>query len=206
MTKLHAFASALLWALLALAGAGCAEARPPQVRDGDVIFHVSRSSQSQAIQRATGSRYSHMGVILHRDGQPYVFEAIDPVTYTPLQRWIARGEGGHYVLKRLRTPLNAQQASQLRKAADAFRGRRYDLAFEWSDQRIYCSELVWKLYDRALGVRIGALQPLRSFKLDDPAVKAKLRERYGERVPLAEPVISPAAMFDSPVLTTVGSG
>ena len=137
MAKLLAVASTLLSALLALAGAGCAEARPPQVRDGDVIFHVSRSSQSQAIQRATGSRYSHMGVVLHRDGQPYVFEAIDPVTYTPLQRWIARGEGGHYVLKRLRTPLTAPQANQLRNAAATFRGRRYDLAFEWSDQRIY---------------------------------------------------------------------
>ncbi|MGN7916030.1 YiiX family permuted papain-like enzyme [Lysobacter antibioticus] len=204
--KLRLLACGLLSALLGASASGCADARPPQVRDGDVIFHVSRSSQSQAIQRATGSRYSHMGVILHRDGQPYVFEAIDPVTYTPLQRWIARGSGGHYVLKRLRTPLTAQQATKLRGAAEAFRGRRYDLAFEWSDQRIYCSELVWKMYDRALGVRIGTLQPLRSFKLDDPAVKAKLRERYGERVPLAEPVISPAAMFDSPLLTTVASG
>lgn len=204
--NLRPLACGLLTALLAASACGCADARPPQVRDGDVIFHASRSSQSQAIQRATGSRYSHMGVILHRDGQPYVFEAIDPVTYTPLARWIARGSGGHYVLKRLRTPLTAQQTTKLRDAAEAFRGRRYDLAFEWSDQRIYCSELVWKMYDRALGVRIGTLRPLRSFKLDDPAVKAKLRERYGERVPLAEPVISPAAMFDSPLLTTVASG
>lgn len=204
--NLRHLACGLLSALLAASACGCADARPPQVHDGDVIFHASRSSQSQAIQRATGSRYSHMGVVLHRDGQPYVFEAIDPVTYTPLARWIARGSGGHYVLKRLRTPLTAQQTTQLRDAAEAFRGRRYDLAFEWSDQRIYCSELVWKMYDRALGVRIGTLQPLRSFKLDDPAVKTKLRERYGERVPLAEPVISPAAMFDSPLLTTVASG
>jgi len=204
--KLRLLACGLLSALLGASTGACADARPPPVRDGDVIFHVSRSSQSQAIQRATGSRYSHMGVILHRDGRPYVFEAIDPVAYTPLQRWIARGSGGHYVLKRLRTPLTAQQTTKLRDSAEAFRGRRYDLAFAWSDQRIYCSELVWKMYDRALGVRIGTLQPLRSFKLDDPAVKAKLRERYGERVPLAEPVISPAAMFDSPLLTTVASG
>ncbi|MEI2457276.1 YiiX family permuted papain-like enzyme [Lysobacter firmicutimachus] len=194
-----------LFALL-LAASAAAQARLPAVRDGDLIFQVSRSSQSQAIQRATGSRYSHMGVILHRDGRPYVFEAIDPVSYTPLATWIARGERGHYVLKRLRTPPDAAQQARLRAQAAPFLGRRYDLAFEWSDRRIYCSELAWKLYKRGLGLRIGQTRPLRSFRLDDPAVKAKLRERYGKRVPLDEPVIAPAAMFDSPLLRTVASG
>jgi len=198
-------------ALLGLLLAACtaqAQARPqpPAVRDGDLIFQISRSSQSQAIQRATGSRYSHMGVILHRGGRPYVFEAIDPVTYTPLAAWIARGERGHYVLKRLRTPPDAAQRARLRAQAAPFVGRRYDLVFEWSDRRIYCSELAWKLYQRALGLRIGQTRPLRSFRLDDPAVKAKLRERYGERVPLDEPVIAPSAMFDSPLLRTVATG
>ncbi|MEH6413955.1 YiiX family permuted papain-like enzyme [Pseudomonas sp. CGJS7] len=196
-------AAALALSLLCACGA---QARAPAVRDGDLIFHVSRSAQSLAIQRATGSRYSHMGVVLHRDGKPYVFEAIGPTVYTPLQRWIARGEGGRYVLKRLRTPLSAQQQRRLREQAGAFRGRAYDLTFEWSDRKLYCSELVWKLYDRALGVRIGRLQRLGDFELNDPAVRAKLRERYGQRVPLAEPVISPAAMFDSPLLTTAASG
>ena len=72
------------------------------------------------------------------------------------------------------------------------RGRRYDLFFEWSDSRIYCSELVWKAYDRALGIQIGKMQKIRELNLADAAVRAKLRERYGERVPLDEPVISPA--------------
>ena len=42
-----------------------------------------------------------------------------------------------------------------------------------------------------------------SLRLEDPSVKAKLRERYGENIPLDEPVISPAAMFASPELETV---
>jgi len=195
-------AVAMAWSLLS---AGCAAAQAPAARDGDLIFQTSRSAQSLAIQRATGSRYSHMGVIVHQDGKPYVFEAIGPTVYTPLARWIARGEGGHYVLKRLRTPLTAPQQAKLRAQAKALSGRPYDLTFEWSDRKLYCSEVVWKMYDRALGIRIGELRQLRSFRLDDPAVKAKLRERYGARVPLAEPVISPVAMFDSPLLTTVAS-
>ncbi|MBW8811525.1 MAG: YiiX family permuted papain-like enzyme, partial [Lysobacter sp.] len=174
--------------VLSLLCAGCAAAQAPATRDGDLIFQTSRSAQSLAIQRATGSRYSHMGVIVHRGGQPYVFEAIGPTVYTPLARWIARGEGGHYVLKRLRAPLSAPQQAKLRAQAQALSGRPYDLTFEWSDRKLYCSEVVWKMYERALGIRIGELQQLRSFKLDDPAVKAKLRERYGARVPLNEPV------------------
>lgn len=194
-----------LAALLTLCAA-CARAAPPPVRDGDLIFHASRSAQSLAIQRATGSRYSHMGVVLHRNGRPYVFEAVEPVRYTPLADWIARGQGGHYVVKRLRTPPDARQTQRLRAQAERLRGKHYDLGFGWSDERIYCSELAYKLYDRAMGVRIGRLQRLREFELDDPAVRAKLRERYGARVPLDEPVISPAAMFDSSLLETVASG
>lgn len=181
-----------------------AQAQP--LRDGDIIFHTSRSSQSAAIQRATHSRYSHMGMILHRDGKLFVYEAVSPVRYTPLDRWIARGEGGRYVVKRWRdadTKLDAKAVQRLRKAALRFEGRPYDLAFEWSDTRIYCSELVWKAYREALGIEIGATQRLADFDLDDPVVKAKLRERYGATIPLDETVISPQAMFDSALLVTV---
>lgn len=191
--------------VLVLLTAGCSAA-PPGVRDGDIIFHTSRSSQSAAIQRATHSRYSHMGMIVHRDGRPYVFEAIATVRYTPLDAWIKRGEGGRYVVKRWRdadAKLDAAAAKKLRDAAQRYGGRPYDLAFEWSDERIYCSELVWKAYRDAFGIEIGAPQHLRDFDLTDAAVKAKLRERYGATIPLDETVISPQAMFDSPLLVTV---
>ncbi|MEJ8856088.1 YiiX family permuted papain-like enzyme [Variovorax robiniae] len=187
-----------------LAGGGTAQAAV--LKDGDIIFHTSRSAQSVAVQRATGSRYSHMGMVLYRDGKPFVFEAVDTVRYTPLAQWTARGNGGHYVVKRLGDAdavLTPATLARLRTEAGAFEGRRYDLTFEWSDQRIYCSELVWKLYQRATGVRIGELARIRDFNLSDPAVRARMRERYGDQVPLDEPVISPVAMFDSPLLVTV---
>ena len=189
------------WTVL-LFWTGLAHAEPV-LQDGDLIFHTSRSAQSLAIQQATGSRYSHMGVVVWRNGKPFVFEAVKTVRLTPLTAWIARGEGGHFVAKRLRQPLDAASRVKLLRTAATFAGRPYDLTFEWSDARIYCSELVWKLYDRALGIRIGALQRLREFKLDDPAVRRKLVERYGNKIPLDEPVISPAAMADSDLLVDV---
>jgi len=201
MTKIPA-ALALLLSVF-FCGAGHAAAA---LKDGDIVFHTSRSAQSVAVQRATGSRYSHMGIVLMRGGTPYVFEAVSTVRYTPLAQWAARGNGGHYVVKRLRDAdrlLTPGGVATLRARTADFEGRPYDLTFEWSDQRIYCSELVWKLYQRALGVRIGELQKIREFNLTDPAVRAKMRERYGDKVPMDEPVISPVAMFESPLLRTV---
>lgn len=174
-------------------------------RDGDVIFQTSRSAQSVAIQRATRSPYSHVGIIFMRHGNPFVFEAIATVRYTPLASWIARGDGGRYILKRTRVELNSAQVAILRSSAKSFEGKPYDLYFEWSNERIYCSELVWKLYRQALGLELGRLQKLREFDLDDPLVKAKMRERYGAHVPLDEPVISPAALFAAPQLKAVAN-
>ena len=173
------------------------------LRDGDIIFHTSRSAQSAAIQRATHSPYSHMGVVLHRDGKPFVFEAIATVRYTPLADWVARGDSGRFIVRRLKHAPSPAELRKLRAAASVYEGKPYDLYFEWSDARIYCSELVWKMYREALGIEIGALQKLREFDLSDPAVRAKMRERYGKNIPLDERVISPGSMFDSSLLQTV---
>ena len=197
----------LLAALAVLLFDGCGVGRAAEgLRDGDIIFQTSKSGQSLAIQRATNSVYSHMGLVVYRSGKPFVFEASATVRFTPLKAWIARGEGGHYVVKRIRdagTRLTPEVLAKAQAAARQYQGKPYDLTFEWSDERMYCSELVWKIYKQALGVELGDLQKLREFQLDDPAVKAKLRERYGNEIPLDEPVISPVAMFDAPELETV---
>lgn len=178
----------------------------PAIQEGDIIFHTSRSAQSLAIQQATGSRYSHMGIIVLRDGKPYVFEAVSTVKYTPLAAWIERGEKKHFVVKRLK---NAEQAMTLsaqlriRQLAKNFAGKPYDMQFSWSDDKLYCSELVWKIYDRALGIQIGQLQKVHEFNFGAPAVQQKLRERYGTQIPWEGSVISPKAMFGSPLLVTV---
>ena len=41
-----------------------------------------------------------------------------------------------------------------------------------------------KLYESAAGVRLAPLARLGSFQLSQPAVQAKLRERYGTQVPV----------------------
>ncbi len=176
------------------------------LRDGDIIFQTSRSPQSQAIQLATHSRYSHVGLVYLEGARPSVYEAVGPVKLTPLAEWTARGEGGHFVVKRLRDAddrLTPSALASMRTVGLRFRGRPYDFAFSWTDDRMYCSELVWKVYKEALGLELGSLQRLGDFDLSSPVVERKLHERYGAHVPLDEPVISPGAVAESPLLVTV---
>ena len=140
------------------------------------------------------------------NGQFYVFEAIQPVKTTPLDKWIARGENGHYVITRLKNAdqvLTAETLEKMKSEGEKFKGKNYDLTFEWSDEKIYCSELIWKIYKRATGIVIGKLEKLSDFDLTNDAVKKKMKERYGDKIPMDEIVISPAAIFDSELLMTV---
>lgn len=177
-------------------------------QSGDIIFQTSTSSQSEALQIATKSRYSHVGIIYCQDGKYFVFEAVQPVKLTPLSDWIKQGDNGHYVVKRLKDHKKILTESVLKKMkqmGEKYKGRNYDIYFEWSDERIYCSELVWKIYKQAAGIEIGRLQKLGDFDISHPIVKQKLEERYGDHPPLNETVISPGSIFDSNLLYTVHS-
>lgn len=176
------------------------------LREGDIIFHTSRSSQSQAIQLSTHSKYSHVGVIFRKNKQLVVLEAVQPVKYTLIQKWVDRGERKHFVVMRLKradTILSSDAVLKLKAVGESFLGKPYDFFFEWKDDRIYCSELVWKAYDRALGIQLGSLQKMSEFDLSAKPVKKKLHERYGDKIPLGESVISPARIFESDLLTKV---
>jgi hypothetical protein len=178
------------------------------LKEGDILFQTSRSGQSRAIQLATHSQYSHCGILYKMEGKYYVFEAVQPVRTTPLQDWVQRGKEGRFAIRRLRnseTILTPSVLLKMRKAGQPMAGRSYDLQFSWTDRRLYCSELVWKIYRHATGLELGRLQKLRDFDLSQHAVKRKLAQRYGNRIPLDEPLISPARLFESNLLVTVKS-
>lgn len=99
--------------------------------------------------------------------------------------------------------LTAKALEKMKIEGEKFKGKNYDLTFEWSDDKIYCSERIWKIYQRATGIEIGKLEKLSDFDLTDEAVKQKMKERYGDKIPMDEIVISPAAIFDSELLLTV---
>jgi uncharacterized protein YycO len=176
------------------------------LQDGDIIFQSSTSGQSLAVQLATKSKYSHCGLIYKKGNETYVLEAVQPVKITPLAEWIKHGDGNHYLVKRLKndeTILTEAVSKRMQQEEDKLLNKDYDLLFDWSDDKIYCSELVWKVYKRGANVEVGKLQKLKEFDLSNPIVKQKLKERYGNHIPLEETVISPGNIFASELLERV---
>ncbi len=174
--------------------------------DGDIIFQTSSSGQSYAIQLATHSIYSHCGLLFNDNGEWFVYEAVQPVIKTPVKQWIARGDSGIYAVKRLKNAdslLTENALKKMRKSVDQKMGKNYDLWFGWSDERIYCSELVWKAYNDATGLAVGELKTLGEYDLSHPIVKKILEERYGKKIPLEEPMISPGNIYLSDLLIIV---
>lgn len=198
---------ALLLSLAAVAMVAAApQPDPSALRNGDIVFQTSKSGQSRAIQLATHSVYSHCGIIFFEKGEPYVFEASTKVKSSPLARFIKKGEGGKCVIKRLKAAdslLTPENQKKMKQAGKNYDGKPYDSWFGWADDRIYCSELVFKIYRDALGVEVGATARLRDFDLTHPEVKRVMRLRYGDSIPMDEIVISPAAQFADTALATV---
>lgn len=187
----------LLAVVYLMIACGAANAsKPPTVRSGDVVFQISKSRQTIPIQRATGSSWSHCGVVFVIDSAPVVCEAVGPVKFTPLDEWIEDGVGQEYAVMRLRPEFALTRDSMvlMRRAADRFLGRPYDHLYAWSDAKLYCSELVHKVY-RAAGVKIGMPRALRAFGIADPVVRAALAGKYGKAIPLDEPMIAPGDLF-----------
>lgn len=177
-----------------------------QFKNGDIIFQSSGSRQARAIELATNSEFSHVGIVYVTDNGTFIYEAVQPVKLTPINQWIQRGEEDYYEVKRLKNAdelLTPEVLQQMKAEGEKHIGKNYDLYFNWSDERMYCSELVWKIYNEALGIELGELQKLSEFNLSDPIVQIKLKERYGDDIPYDEKVISPEAIYSSPLLTAV---
>lgn len=176
------------------------------LRDGDIIFQTSQSRQCEAVRIATNSKFSHCGIIYEIKGEKYVYEAVQPVKITPFKEWISHGKDNSYLVKRLKNADRALSPAILEKMksyGSQFKNKDYDLYFEWTDEKIYCSELVWKIYKNAAEIELCNLESLKSFNLDNPKVKAILQERYGNKIPLEEKVVAPSQLVNSPLLETV---
>jgi hypothetical protein len=183
------------FALMVLVGfAGCrpsgSERYVPQ--QGDLIFQsLSHDELGRVIEHATRSPLSHCGILVWEDGEWQVLEAIGPVTRTPWAQWKRRGKDNGILVCRLK-PEFAHHVEPMIRAAEHFLGRPYDFRYQWDDEHIYCSELIWKAYHAVSGRKLGEKQPLRELDWEPNAVFIEKLE--GGPVPLDREMITPVAV------------
>lgn len=174
---------------------------PANYKDGDIIFQATSGDRGKAIQLATKSKYNHCGVLFNENGKWIVYEAVQPVKKTALSAFNSRGQGT--VMRLKNTALKPEDIEKLKTVFKGYEHKNYDDAFNWSDDRIYCSELVYKLYHKGLNIKLCEPRKLRDFDLSNPLVKAQLNLQYGNNIPLEEPMVAPGDISESALLEVV---
>lgn len=173
---------------------------------GDVFFTDPESGQAKAIKIATRSEFSHCGIIFSENKKWYILEAVQPVQIVPLDEFLNEQENKNIKIKRYKN-INSLLTFAAMQKFYAFKkqvlNKNYDPYFNWTDNEFYCSELVWKVYQRVLGIELCELKPLKNYFLDDPIVKKIMYERYGNQIPYDELMVSPGDIYNSKVLELV---
>lgn len=168
-----------------------------EVREGDVIFQTSKSQQSPLIQIGTRSKITHCGIIVMRGGKPYVLETLKTLVLTPLDKFIARGEDGKYWIKR-----SSRENIKIKYAK--YLGKPYDLSFKFDNGRFYCSELVYDIYQKQLGIQLAEPRQVKDYLILFTDRLPKLRRAMKRRgISKEQYAIAPVDIFNSEYLESV---
>ena len=173
------------------------DAQITDVREGDVIFQPSQSRQSPLIQIGTRSHITHCGIVVIKDGKPYVLETLKTLVLTPLDKFIARGKDGKYWLKRSdRENIKIKYAHYL--------GKPYDSAFSFDNNIYYCSELVYDIYKNQLGIELCKPRQVDDYLIlctdKLPVIKREMARRG---ITAEQYAVAPVDIFESKYLNSV---
>ena len=161
------------------------------VREGDVIFQTSLSQQSPLIQIATRSKITHCGIVVMKNGKPYVLETLKTLVVTPLDKFIARGEDGKYWLKR-------SNKENIRIKYGSYLGKPYDLAFKFDNDKFYCSELIYDIYKNQLGIELCKPKKVNDYLIlgtsNLPQIKKAMKKRG---ITQEQYAVAPVDIFES---------
>lgn len=172
----------------------------PQV--GDFLFQsLPESDLALAIEGATHSSYSHVGVVIkNNQGQWHVREAIGPVKDTPLIDFITRGRGQVFDVYRLKKA-HKVNISKMIHASEKYMGRPYDMQYAMDDDKIYCSELWYKSMQQATGMKLGKTILLGN--LNWQPYRATIEKYNQGPVPLQREMITPKDLAEASQLELV---
>jgi hypothetical protein len=126
-------------------------------REGDLVFQALPLDVDliQAIEGITQSHYSHVGVLHLRKGKWTVIEACAPgVIYTPFEKWKKIGRNGRWAVYRLK-PKYRPLIPKFLKNLHTHAGKLYDFKYEFTDDKLYCSELVFHAWKKATQKNMG---------------------------------------------------
>ena len=190
------------------------------LREGDIVFRLGDArgmrghfALSWFIARATGSPFSHTGIVAIEDGSPMVYDSSsEGVRRMPFGVWMLECFGPMGV-KRLKAEHRRHIPGVIDYCLKAFeRQVPFDFAFGLDDSALYCLELTEKAF-RSQGlklsepIRIGDWEHLTSYPITALAMPFGTRLAVGSPITLEQAVYVPGndhqGMWASPLLETV---
>jgi Permuted papain-like amidase enzyme, YaeF/YiiX, C92 family len=190
------------------------------LQDGDIVFRLGDAKAlggafplSQFIATATGSRFSHTGIVALESGSPVIYDcSSDGVQRQPFEVWMLDCVGAMGV-KRLKPDYRYHIPGVLGYCRAKFEQQiPFDFEFRPDDTALYCVELTEKAF-RSQGmelsepVRIGDWENLGSYPLTAVATPLVTKLFLTEPITMEQPVFVPGneheGVWSSPLLETV---
>lgn len=168
--------AALLCGLSAWPGTAIGADRFDDWQAGDLVFMESASMQAVPIRVATGSAYTHMGIVDVTDEGPRVIEAGATVVEVSAADFVARGVGGNFSVYRI-AGLAPEDAAIAVAEARTYLGRPYDIFFRLDPSAIYCSELPFYAF-HAVDIELGKVEKLGDLNIDSPEARQVFLDRW----------------------------
>ena len=169
------------------------------LREGDIVFRGT----GIGVASLTLSKWTHCGILVKENDIWMVYEAIGPVKKTTLSEWKRHDVPYIFCVMRPKKELSAHQLKQIRQRLNSLSGRRYDNSYRWSDDRQYCSELVWKAY-HAAGIDLSTPRKADTFLtfkiLPKEVVDKVLRKK---KINPNDPMVPPCDLVNSNFLKRV---
>lgn len=157
-----------------LSGKDLSEA--PPLQDGDLVFQTTETNQSMAIVLASGSLYTHTGVVAITPDGPHVIDAARTVREGPLTSWVHGGIAERFSIYRYKD-LSPEQGKKIVAAARSYIGRSYDFYFSFDNDTIYCSELDYLAFKDA-DVPLGFVKKIGELHINNSFVKKIIEQRW----------------------------
>lgn len=144
------------------------------LQEGDLVFQATMSSQAGPIAKATHSPITHVGLVFQKEGEFMVLEAVQPVREISFREFRAKGTRQAVCVRR---PPAGFDMKKVLEEGRRFLGGKYDLLFDWSDQKMYCSELTYKAFERGSDLKIGNMQKVKELDFSSVAVQMLMIRR-----------------------------
>lgn len=190
------------------------------LRDGDVVFRLDDARTllgyfpfSRFIANATGSPFSHTGIVAVEEGRAFVYDTSSGgVRRQPFCVWVLDNIGP-FGVRRLRPDLQQYAPGVVAFCRKLFEEQPpFDFEFGADDSKFYCAEMTEKAF-RSQGlelsepIRIGEWENLNRYPIFSWLIRALSNVSLERPISLDQPVWVPgndhSGMWASPILETI---